>query len=456
MAATLRSGALGSPAALSVGAYLSCALLTFLVARLAFGPAAGIRNTFTSAHVLAGLALAAGLGAWLGAGRTPGRFWQVVWATFGALVLAAVVAGVPLTRAYGDSEYVLARIGVTVVPKWLAGMALAGWAHATLWEFPPLAAALPDALLTPGGFLGVVGALTMAGASIAVLQRWPDRLAALLPTLTPIWLLLAAGYLEYYPLIAGALLAALAWMFDGRLADRAPRAVGLLVAALPLLYVGFGPLAALLLLTYAAAAPSRAWRALGWALLGFAGLAALLWPPGVADYLRALHREYNLGEAWNYPRYQGQVAGEHTIFFRPAYAFSPARLRELATMYLWGGGIVAPALLAALGVGAARVLWGRRADVLRDARLWLALALLAWQGFYLVFMVPKLGPERDIDLFFAVYITVAFCAGLAADALWPPGHPRRAHTTAALCGAMLGGTAVSALYLMRLGVLGLS
>jgi len=456
-----------SPVALAAVAYGAAFLATFLLARLAFGPAVGIRNTFLSGFALAGFVLTLVTGAWVAAGRVPGRLWQLFWIGVAVVAIGAAVAGHPFALQYGDSAYVLARIGDgPLVPKWLAGMALAGWVHAALWEFPPLAALLPASLLTPAGFLGVVGALAMAGATIACLRRWPERMAVLLPTLTPIWLLFSAGYLEYYPLVAGALLAALAWLSDAPLAERSPRAVGLLLAVLPLLYVGFVPLAGLVFLAYALAVPGRIGRTLGWALLGFAVLAALFWPPGVADYLRSLHREYNLGEAWNFPRYQGQVAGEHSIFFQPAYAFAPERLREVATMYFWAGGFAAPLLLLVLGGLATYRRFAReeirggeiRAGESRAGEMTsplLALGLLAWQSFYLVFMVPKLGPRQDIDLFFGVYVTIAFCAGLAADALWPRGHPQHAGAIATLCGVMLGSTAVSALYLVRLGAPGL-
>ena len=447
--------ALQSPIPLAAGAYIGGALLTLLVARLAFGPAVGLRAAITSGHVVAGLAVAAGLGAWVQGRLAPARFWQLVWALVLALALAAIVAGAPLTRAYGDSEYLLARVGSgTPVAKWLAGTALADWLHAAVWEFPPAAAALPPALAAPAGFWGAIGALAMAVAALWILQRWPDRLAAVLPMLTPIWLMLAAGYLEYYPLIAGALLGALLWLLDGRLAERSPRAVGLVIATLPLLYIGFIPLSALIAAAYALAAPRRLLPALGWALIGFAALAAVLWPAGVADYLRTMNGQYMFGEAFTDPRYRGQVAGEHSIFFRAGYALSAARLREVAAMYFWAGGLLAPPVL--LGCAAYLARAGRlpRRLPARTSRLWAALALLAWQGFYLLFMIPKLGPVRDIDLFFAAYLTVALLAGLAADAALPPAAAGRARV--ALCAAVLGSTAISSLFLMRLGLPGLS
>lgn len=41
--------------------------------------------------------------------------------------------------------------------------------------------------------------------------------------------------------------------------------------------------------------------------------------------------------------------------------------------------------------------------------------LFAWQLFYFIFMLPRLGPKTDIDLFFSFYICLAFAAGHVWD-----------------------------------------
>ena len=41
--------------------------------------------------------------------------------------------------------------------------------------------------------------------------------------------------------------------------------------------------------------------------------------------------------------------------------------------------------------------------------------VLLMQIHYLVFMIPKLGPSNDVDLFFSVYFTLAFVVGLVLD-----------------------------------------
>ena len=49
--------------------------------------------------------------------------------------------------------------------------------------------------------------------------------------------------------------------------------------------------------------------------------------------------------------------------------------------------------------------------ILKDVRLWMALAIIALHLHYLLFMIPKLGPVQDIDLFFQVFVVLAFFAG---------------------------------------------
>jgi len=122
--------ALQSPIPLAAGAYIGGALLTLLVARLAFGPAVGLRAAITSGHVVAGLAVAAGLGAWVQGRLAPARFWQLVWALVLALALAAIVVTTttpvndmldafirwitPLRRVGVDPDRVALTIGLAI------------------------------------------------------------------------------------------------------------------------------------------------------------------------------------------------------------------------------------------------------------------------------------------------------------------------------------------------------
>ena len=72
----------------------------------------------------------------------------------------------------------------------------------------------------------------------------------LLPTLTPVWVLFASGYVEYYPLIAVPFVAVLAWLFERPLEERSPSEIGVLAGVLPMLYIGFLPTAACVLVAY--------------------------------------------------------------------------------------------------------------------------------------------------------------------------------------------------------------
>ncbi len=84
-------------------------------------------------------------------------------------------------------------------------------------------------------------------------------------------------------------------------------------------------------------------------------------------------------------------------------------------MNFWGGGI-APLLLVLTGVK-----FFKHRDRSWFRQNWIRFLpiglLFGWQIFYFFFMLPKLGPVKDIDLYFSVYLTIAFVAGLLVDEL---------------------------------------
>jgi hypothetical protein len=146
------------------------------------------------------------------------------------------------------------------------------------------------------------------------------------------------------------------------------------------------------------------------------GAVAACWPEGVVSFFHTLHGLLNLGESHLHPRYVGHVAGATSPMLAVGFATSAAHLREVAYQLAWGGGwwslpLLAGSTLAVLSGADA----GRRV-ALRDARVWLGLLLVAWQVYYLLFMVPRLGVVEDIDLFFSTYLVLAFLAGRVLDA----------------------------------------
>ncbi len=337
----------------------------------------------------------------------------------GTCLVLLATTGLPV-RPYGDGAIFAQFVSEgRVVPRWLVGNAVAAAAHAALWDLPLVRALLPGTLHSSSAFLAMLGSTVMVVGTWGLFRRWPGQLSVVLPALTPVWVLFASGYVEYYPLIAVPLVASLAWLFERPLEDRTATQVAALGGLLPLLYVGFVPIGLLVLGSYVVVRPARAVTTAATAV-GFAAIAiAVCWPEGTAHYFRALYGVMNFGDANLPARYAGQVAGPASIMFSVAAVQSWVRTREVLYLLTWGGGWWTVPLLA---VGA-RTAWTSigpdRRPVLRDARAWLGAALVAWHLYYLVFMVPRLGPMADIDLFFPTYLTLAFMVGLLLD---------RAHT----------------------------
>ena len=84
-----------------------------------------------------------------------------------------------------------------------------------------------------------------------------------------------------------------------------------------------------------------------------------------------------------------------------------------------------------------------------DGRVWLGAGLVLVQLYYIVFMVPRLGPIGDVDLFFTTYLTLAFMAGLLLDVVRTDATP--AWTACALA-CVLATLAVTAPWLVWFGL----
>jgi hypothetical protein len=273
---------------------------------------------------------------------------------------------------YGDGylleEYL--RTG-NVFPRWPLGML---WLVAFHSVFPGVSAA-------------VLASTSMLVSSWLLLTRWPNRWMVICPLLTPVWLLFSSGYVEYYPFIAGAFVATMAWVLERPVHERSGRDVGMLSGLMSALYIGFAPLSALLVAL-------RPKRAAIWAAVTFTLLITACEPRGLPTFLNAMFKEMSLGEANMFdPHYIGQVAGPHSIFFKTSFAFSLQHLRNLLYMDWWGGGMFFAVLLIWAAWKARRFRW--------DGRAAFGAACLGWQLYYFVFMVPHYGPMGDIDLFFS-------------------------------------------------------
>jgi len=291
--------------------------------------------------------------------------------------------------------------------KYLLGMWLIRTLHDFTWAVPVFAQWLPVSFQGPLGFIKAGGAIVMFANALLLLRFARPLLAVQLALLTPVWQLFALGYVEYYPFVAGALVAYLAWIFSRPLQAHSPIALGISSALLPLLYIGFAPVSALVLVLYCYRSAVRdVARVFVAALLAFVAALYLVLAQEAPNFFALLLKDLNLGETNTlYPAYKGLAAGEHSVFFGVGYALSKRHLLDVAMMAFCGLGIAGMLAWPLTIVSSlARLRDLRRNDVL-------ALALLGWALIYLLFMLPKLGPMQDLDLFYVSYLLVAFAVG---------------------------------------------
>lgn len=232
--------------------------------------------------------------------------------------------------------------------------------------------------------------------------------------------------MEYYPLIAVPLLDALLWLFEMPLGHRPPRHVGVLTGLLPCRYIGFAPISLVGLAAYGWRQRTLAIEATAAAALTALLVVVACWPEGVGHYLHSLYGVLNFGETSLVPRYAGMTAGQASVFFALPAVLSPRHVGDLVYMTFWGGALLGAGLLAA--ALAVTVRPGARSSGRGDRRVPLGASLVVWHVVYLALMIPRLGPTRDVDLFFATTIILPF-VGPAARPARPPSHrgaPRRA------------------------------
>jgi hypothetical protein len=289
----------------------------------------------------------------------------------------------------------------------------------------------------------------MGLGTILVLRAWPGRLAVAIPILTPVWVLFASGHMEYYPLVATAWLAALAWLFEKPLQERSPIVFGFLIGTLPALYLGFLGLSALAGVIYVFWRPKRLPQVLGAGAAAFVAVVLVCWPEGVASYVWHVYHQISLGEQHTFfARYVGQAASPSSVFFKADYALSELHLRDVAYLVTWGGGWLLPAVFVMGAVVASRRIVDERLarPLARDARTWLGVTLGVWQLYYLIFMIPKFGPTNDVDLFWPSTVVFAFFGGRLLDLV------NRPRLKLAIVCAVAGCGVVTSVYLAWIGL----
>ncbi len=305
-------------------------------------------------------------------------------------------------QIYGDFDQLPSEISSNVVfPRWLVGSSFLNFTYHFIIQ--PIKASFQTA-----AFVRLSGSFLMLGFSIILLLKSPNRLSVILPLLSPIWFLFFSGYNEYYPFIAEFFLLSLLLLSTDKLVKIHPILIGIFASLIMLLYVGFVPLGLFLIFVLFVKKGARAGiTAFFAALCATVWLVLIFWPNTFISFFPAYYSSLNIKSSDLYPG----LLMAHLPFFKVSYAFSLDNLTRIFNQYYWAGG---PGSLIIMVLFGLKKNIFSKVNLINNNILFLSLFLI-WQIFYFIFMVPRLGPYQDIDLFFSVYLTISFMAGFLAD-----------------------------------------
>ena len=387
-------------------------------------------------------------------------FVSLSWVFVFLFVLLNSNFGLVELLGYGDKKHLAGGVVSGIArAKWLGGTAILDWLFAGVWQSPFMMDVIPVALRSADAFIKVVGSLTMAAFSIALTMIYlkGTRLRVLLPMTLPVYLMFASGYDEYYPFVAGLLALFLVYLLNEQIENLDPIHLGILAALLPVFYIPFALLSLAVLAIYLILFPRRGVTAAVTSLIASIVFLNLFWPEGVGSYFRNLYSTLNFGDVNTvFRRYIGHAANQHSIYFSWRYALSSEHLRDLAYMFFWSGSAIT-IITIAVGVLYHALSSPNRQKIIRrvssrnllreiDKRVWFGLAILGQQIHYFIFIIPKLGPRLDVDLFFSVFISIACLLGAILDKLLCQNKNRSGWIYLVLCSVT--GNAVVAIFLL--------
>jgi hypothetical protein len=397
-------------------------ILSFVLVYLAI---AIVARNFSAASVVGGaddlltfvivavlISLLVGAASWMSSMDGSSTYKKVFVVFPPALILAVgifnVLSQAKWFKSYGDSGELEVWVSTgRPFGRWLAGTTLLVDGYAIFKGFVYEVA--------PQTFVLLASTIVMGVASISIPKIFGRSAMVILPLMTPIWIAMSVGYDEYYPFIAGVYLATSLWLFSSR-PVHPTIAKFALIAALPALYVGFIPLAGFALWKLGTGMRSvQDWlKGVFVTFLAYLVIVELSWPSGHSNYLATIHDLMSLGNLNN--GYRGDALSENSPFFSLGSVLTLWHLEDLIFCGLMAGGIATAILLSGIGwrsIGLARVTSFRIRSLLSQTAV--RGAFLGWNLFYFVFMIPKLGPVTDIDLFFMSNIVIAIFAGYLLD-----------------------------------------
>jgi hypothetical protein len=268
-------------------------------------------------------------------------------------------------------------------------------------------------------FVPIASAAIMCASTVAIARHYGSKAFVIFPLTSPIWLAFSLGYDEYYPFVAGLFLLLALWIFSNEDFE-VSNFLFVVAGLLPALYVGFVPLTLFVWMKLFSKATSFRSRLFGMSVSVLAYFIAIEigWPAGHSNYLALLTDDMNLGDFGSH-NYQGTSMSDKSPFYSLSSAFSPFHIRDLVFVGVFAGGIATIALVFLVGMNLrlGSVKFKYTPNELKRM-VSLPLVFVTWNFLYMFFMIPKLGPKADIDLFFSSNLVFAIWAGILLERIF--------------------------------------
>ena len=337
-------------------------------------------------------------------------FIVLVPASFLLLAIIEKLLNADLFANYGDDGQItgLLEAGVPFC-RWLIGTSVL----VKLFKFFQL---FYDAL-SAKVFAEISGAIIMFFLSTFLIIRRRTQAMIILPLTTPVWVLFCLGYNENYPFIAGIFVLVSIWLINRKPSEQLFFWAAI-AGLLPVVYVGFVPLAGLVIIKLFFHRKS---------LLGFASnllisaavvisSAKVAWGGTLSSLLERLKSDLLIGDRGAVDEYIGKALPNIPGTFKIPYAFSFWHFQDLAFIALFSGGVAFLLFWIPFGSVSTKN-YVLKLKNFRTDSLMLVLLVVS-HLIFLLFYIPKLGPTRDIDLYFSTVLSISICLGARLDQLF--------------------------------------
>jgi hypothetical protein len=335
-----------------------------------------------------------------------------------ALFIVAVLRangfpGLSRINEYGDSDSLRILLDDTRVDfsRWLLGYRL-------LSEILGFFNLITDGV-DIDSFVRISSACAMLGSAAWFVRKLEGSVVPWLLIVSPIWILFSLGYDEYYPFVAGIVAAASWQIVSGRNLFQLKTAY-ILAGLLPILYIGAVPLSIALILYAWNQESGWSGRSRGAGVTLVSAILAIEIGGEFKGYVRGLSTQLNLGGQYleKSVNSKASAASSRSFLADPSYALSVEHAVDIFFWLSCGVGLVV--IVAALALcrgtqGKKRFLQIQKASGHQVIRHLPVLVLVGLAIFYLVFMLPLLGPTRDIDLYFTSMFVLLLFAGSCFD-----------------------------------------